>query len=134
MENKAKHLEMIQGVINRLGSNSFRIKSWTVVLVAALLSVLVREERLAFALIALFPVLVFWGLDGYFLGTERRFRTVYDSVRRKPESKIDFAMDTPPLTAADWFRAARSVTLRVFYPAIIVSVILLSVSLGGNQV
>ena len=35
MESKLKHLELIQGVINRLGSDSFRMKGWTVVLVAA---------------------------------------------------------------------------------------------------
>lgn len=30
---KHKHLEMIQGVINRLASKSFSIKQWTVMLV-----------------------------------------------------------------------------------------------------
>ena len=34
-ENKRFHLEMIQGVVNRLAQNSFHIKGWSVVLVAA---------------------------------------------------------------------------------------------------
>ena len=41
--NKHKHLEMIQGVINRLASNSFSIKQWTVMLVSALLVLVARE-------------------------------------------------------------------------------------------
>ncbi len=36
MEAKLKHLEMIQGVVNRMASNSFQLKGWSVVLVSAL--------------------------------------------------------------------------------------------------
>lgn len=35
MDRKIKHLEFIQGVINRLASDSFRMKGWSVVLVYA---------------------------------------------------------------------------------------------------
>lgn len=35
MDRKIKHLEFIQGVINRLASDSFRMKGWSVVLVSA---------------------------------------------------------------------------------------------------
>ena len=35
MDRKIKHLEFIQGTINRLASDSFRMKGWSVVLVAA---------------------------------------------------------------------------------------------------
>ena len=40
MDAKLKHLELIQGVVNRLAADSFRIKGWAVVLV-------VRENRTA---------------------------------------------------------------------------------------
>ena len=33
---REKHLELIQGVINRMASNSFQLKGWSVVLVSAL--------------------------------------------------------------------------------------------------
>ena len=69
MEARVKHLEFVQSVINRLASDSFRMKGWAVVLVAALLILvlLAREGRIEFAYIGFVPVLVFWGLDGYFL-------------------------------------------------------------------
>ena len=59
MGSKIKHLEFIQGVINRLASDSFRMKGWCVVLVAALFILLAREGRIEFV-VALIPVIVFW--------------------------------------------------------------------------
>lgn len=35
-ERKLKHLELIQGVINRLAGNFFTVKGWSVLLVSAL--------------------------------------------------------------------------------------------------
>ena len=58
MDNKIKYLELIQGVINRLATNSFQMKGWSVVLVAAILVLLAREHRLDAAFIALLPIFV----------------------------------------------------------------------------
>ena len=93
MDAKIKHLEFIQGVVNRLSSDSFRIKDRTVVLVAALIVVLAREGRIEFASVGLVPVLVFRGLDGYFLLQERLFRALYDHIRAMDDADIDFSME-----------------------------------------
>ena len=74
MEKKIKHLEFIQGVVNRLATNSFRMKGWSVVLIAALFAFLAREGDSTVVPIGFVPVLFFWGLDGYFLWQERLFR------------------------------------------------------------
>lgn len=34
MDGKIKHLELVQGVINRMANNSFMLKGWAVTLVA----------------------------------------------------------------------------------------------------
>ena len=73
MESKTKHLEMIQGVINRLSTNSFLLKGWSVVLVSALFALSAGDSNPAFIFLAYIPTLVFWGLDGYFLWEERKF-------------------------------------------------------------
>ena len=44
MDAKHKHLELIQGVINRLAANSFQLKGWSVVLVSAIFFLLGRKE------------------------------------------------------------------------------------------
>ncbi len=62
MEAKLKHLEFIQGVINRLATDSFRIKGWSVVLIAALFVLLAREGRVELASIGFVAVVFFWAL------------------------------------------------------------------------
>ena len=55
MDRKIKHLEFIQGVINRLASDSFRLKGWSVVLVSALFVLSAREGRLDLVSTAFVP-------------------------------------------------------------------------------
>ena len=127
MNNKIKHLEFIQGVINRLASDSFRMKGWCVVLVAALFILLAREGRIEFIAVALIPVLAFWGLDGYFLWQERLYRALYDHVRPLEEAEIDFSMDASPFRTGrprTWPSATFSRTLLIFYGALAVAVCL----------
>ena len=125
MQQKLKHLEFIQGVINRLATNSFQMKGWSVVLVAAILVLLARENKLHAAFIALAPILVFWALDGYFLWQERLHRALYDHVRTLADDQIDFAMNVAafrPGYRRSWLGAALSRTLLFFYTALVATV------------
>ncbi len=118
MEAKLKHLEFIQGIVNRLATDSFRLKGWTVVLVSALIVLLARTECIVTAHVAVAPIVAFWGLDGYFLWQERLFRALYDHVRQLEESDIDFSMDIHPFRtnhARTWLGATFSRTLVGFY-------------------
>ena len=71
------HLIIIQGVISRMAENSRSCKVWCVTLVAAVLVLVARTGDPQHALIALVPTLLFWVLDAYYLGLERRFRKSY---------------------------------------------------------
>ena len=127
MNNKINHLEFIQGVINRLASDSFRMKGWCVVLVAALFILLAREGRIEFLAVAWVPVVFFWGLDGYFLWQERLYRALYDHVRVLEEGEIDFSMDVSPFKTGrprTWPSATFSRTLLIFYGALAAAIIL----------
>ena len=62
-ERKIAHLEMVQGVIDRIGNNSFMIKGWAVTLVSAIFALSIENHKFSF--IALFPILLFWWLDDY---------------------------------------------------------------------
>lgn len=113
-----KHLEMIQGIINRLAGNSFLIKGWSMtILVAALIFVSRSPETskyffLAFAI----PVFGFWILDAYFLQAERIFRGIYDDVRQ--QSKTNFEMDIAAQRhkpECAWKSVFLSKTLLIFY-------------------
>jgi hypothetical protein len=119
MENKLKHLEFIQQAINRMASNLFLLKGWTVTLIAAMFALAAKESRDLYFLLAYFPTVMFWLLDGYFLSQERRFRLLYDHVRKLEESAIDFSMDTQPFKESPprnkWSRALLSPTLLIYY-------------------
>ena len=113
-----KHLEFIQGVVNRLGNNSFLLKGWsmTVLVAGSLLMVRLRPDKPLLALTLLLPVIGFWLLDAYFLWQERLFQDEYNRVRDQDET--DFAMN--PMqhkhkTKRSWPSTFFSVTLVIFY-------------------
>ena len=56
------HLAMIQGVVTRLGQNSFLLKGWSVLLVSALLALGAASSEELVLLVAFLPVLAFWDL------------------------------------------------------------------------
>ena len=93
MENKRFHLEMIQGVINRMASNSFMLKGWAVTLVAGIFALAAKDADKLYFIITYVPILVFWGLDAFYLRQERLYRKLYDKVRKQTEEEIDFSMN-----------------------------------------
>ena len=143
MDEKLKHLEFIQGIVNRLASASFRMKGWSVVLVSALLVLLVRASPAELGIILVFPVLMFWALDAYFLSRERLFRKLYDRVRKGTEGGGHLSMDVSAFKSTgrigplrDWWTAAWSVTLCPFYVMLALLTVLASLvarHLGGGQ-
>ena len=92
MEEKMKHLEMIQGVINRMASNSFMLKGWVVTLVAGIFALVGNDNENIYNIIAYIPIIVFWGLDSFYLLQERLYRGLYEKVRLLDNSDIDFSM------------------------------------------
>jgi hypothetical protein len=77
-----------------MAGNSFALKGWAVTLVAGIFALASKDTDKMYFLIAYVPILVFWGLDTYYLLQERLFRSLYDKVRNTEEEKIDFNMDT----------------------------------------
>lgn len=130
MDRKLKHLEFIQAVINRLSTNSFLLKGWSVVLVAALVTLSARDANVAFAYLAYIPAIVFWGLDGYFLAVERAYRRHYERVRGREPDEIDFCMNTGDLGPrfGCWIDAVMSKTLVPFHGALIAAVLVVMIT------
>ena len=75
-----KHLELIQSVITRMNSNSFQIKAWSITIISAFLAIYVSSKNNYFLLAAIFPIIIFWLLDSYYLCQERKFRGLYNDV------------------------------------------------------
>ncbi len=116
--NKHKHLEFIQAAISRMAGNLFLLKGWSVTLIAALFALAAKDANQLYVLVAYYPLLVFWALDGYFLSQERKFRALYDHVRTLDEGSINFSMDTSAFSNdknTSWFAAVFSKTLFIYY-------------------
>ncbi|EPO2451371.1 hypothetical protein ACT7LO_001690 [Providencia rettgeri] len=126
MDRKLKHLDFIQAVINRLSTNSFLLKGWSVVLISALFALSANDANIKFILLAYFPAIAFWALDGYFLALERGYRELYEKVRIIHTNDIDFSMDTREVqnSFTDWAGATVSKTLIVFHGALIGSILI----------
>lgn len=90
-ENKIAHLDMIQGVINRMGNNSFLIKGWVITLVLASFALSIENYKIIF--ITFIPILLFGWLDVYFLYQEILYRGLYKYVISIDNSDITFSMD-----------------------------------------
>ena len=129
MENKQKHLEFIQGAINRMASNLFFLRGWAITLITAIFALSLKDTNRSLIFVAYLPVAVFWILDGYFLSQERLFRLLYDYVRKLNENKIDFSMDTSKFTkdkGNSWISAMFSSTLLFFYLPLIGVILLIT--------
>lgn len=130
MEKVVKHLEMTQAIINRLGSNSFQLKGWSMTLIVAAIVLIARYDlkNPHFILTLVLPVLGFWILDGYFLWQERLFRKVYDEIRH--QDNTDFKMDVMKhrnKPKCSWESTFFSVTLVIFYLAEMTFILLMFV-------
>ena len=128
MDRKGKHLELIQGTVNRLSTNSLLLKGWSVVLVSALFALVAADFSRYFIYVPWFPAIAFWILDGYFLWQERLFRRLYDHVRALDEQAIDFSMDTSPYVAetTSWAGVCWSKTLVIFHGAVLATVVVVT--------
>jgi len=124
MEKKLKHLELIQGVVNRLSTNSFLLKGWSVVLVSALFALSAPKADVNFIFLAYFPAFIFWGLDAYFLWQERMFRDLYNKVREQRPEEIDFSMDAKSASDETWWCAFKSLTISLFHGVLVGAIVI----------
>lgn len=83
IENKVKHLEMIQNIIQRMANNSFMLKGWAVTLMVAIFTLLNQTLKQNHFLFICVPVIAFWFLHSYCLQLERKYKFLYNSIRIK---------------------------------------------------
>lgn len=115
-EAKLKHLEFIQGTINRMATTSFLLKGWAITIVGALLALAFKEINRRYLCISAIVLLLFWLLDAIYLAQERNFVRLYDKVRRLRDDEVDFSMDANGVAARyGALRCAFSKTILAFY-------------------
>ena len=104
------HLQIIQGVIQRMASNSASCKTWCVTIVAAILVLAGEKENPKLVCIALMPTILFGALDVYYLGLEKGFRKSYNDFIEKLHSERLVASDLYSMTPTGGRRLLESMT------------------------
>lgn len=107
------YLEILQGIIARMASNSANAKSWCVALVSAIIVIIADKCRPEYVWISCVPIILFFVLDAYYLGLERLFRGVYNEFVRKLQSgtaTVDDVFVVTPGSGKSILRAAAQAT------------------------
>jgi hypothetical protein len=103
------YLNILQGIITRMATNSANCKTWCITLVSALIVLIADKGKTNLIPIALIPVLLFCFLDAYYLGQERAFREAYNEFVQRLHAPTPAPNDSNaliPATSADLFRVA----------------------------
>lgn len=74
------HVNLLQGIINRLANNSASCKTWCITLVGALVSLAGATRVPGIVTFALVPVVIFGFMDTMYLAQERAYRELYGEV------------------------------------------------------
>lgn len=124
---KIKHLEFIQGTINRMNKNTFQLKGWTITIVSALLALYANKPNIYYLIIAIIPVIAFGFLDAFYLQMERKCRGLYNDVaglstkNNKQEIRaFDMPLNNYQKGIYSYWNAIHSKTIIIFYMSIIV--------------
>ncbi len=108
-----RQVNRYQALVRRQASNSVRVKTWGLTLVAAITAFAVNGERPQLLFTALAAVFGFALLDSYYLSLERHFRDASDAVvdsheRGDLKRQQLFKIDRPTSTAINRWKALRS--------------------------
>ena len=118
------HLTMLQGVIARMGSNSFTLKALSATFGSAAVAVMASVERPSpyYAVAAMIPIVIFWLMDAQYLRYERGYRRLFERVRRGEEVEA-YSLDAAPFLseAGPVLRLAFTWSVIWFYAAIVFS-------------
>ena len=97
-----KHMEMIQNVISRLADNSFKVKQWSLISLAAIFTIFEtldpdtpKDNPEAAAELFSVPwwiILGFFLLNTYSTYLERCYRKKFDDVRQQEETDFDMSL------------------------------------------
>lgn len=137
------HLNILQGIINRLAGNSANAKTWTITFVVAILVLMSNGGTARASIVAFLPIAVFVFLDAYYLAMERDFRGLYLAfVRQLHAGELVtnriFVIDPPrgfKHRANTIIQALGSASIWSFYLTLIVAVIIVAYlsRLASNQ-
>jgi hypothetical protein len=130
------HLTMLQGVIARMGANSFTLKALSATFGSAAIAVMATAAKPSpyYPVAAVIPIIIFWLMDAQYLRYERGYRKLFERVRRG-EDVDSYSLDASPFMGdvGPILKLAVSWSVAWFYIAILISLVAIAVMIfvGG---
>ena len=108
-----------------MNSNSFSMKGWMVAIVSALAAVYASDAGnpcgYIYFVIAIPVVLIFCGLDAYYLKMEKQYRDLYKNVLKSPTT-TDYDMDASGFKETLW-QAFKSSSVWILYTSVLALIV-----------
>mgnify|MGYP002517847417 CR=1 FL=1 len=125
-EGKAEYLQMIQEPICRMSTISAIFKGFAATIVAGIATLTYSDVNTWILLLSFIPVISFAVLDIYYLQLEKKYRYLYEQVRKETHFSMDIRCDV--LAAKTKIRdCIKSPSIWLFCPAMIIILIVVLV-------
>ncbi len=127
------YIGLLQTNINRMAANSANCKTWLIGIITALTAMqFVSEKKPFIFLAAIIPLLIFYFLDSFYLGLEKRFILLEKKFIGLLKSNMDFDKDIYVLSPRNMgsdlkytWKGMKSYSTWPFYFALLIIVIAL---------
>lgn len=124
-ELRVKHLEMVQALVTRMAGYGVSFKSYCITVVTAVLGFAFTLQRPAVAALALLPLLSFALVDAQYLRIERRFRSLFDTVRSEGWLEMPtFEIKLENAPKVSYWSALGSWSITSFYVPLAIGVVI----------
>jgi hypothetical protein len=121
------HINLLQGVINRLADNSSSCKTWCLTLVSALLSLAGATHVPGIAACVILPIIIFGFVDAMYLAEEKSYRQLFNrtviAVRDGSYRSEDLFEVVAPLSLENFRSSLRSWAILPVYGVLILAYI-----------
>lgn len=124
-DGKTEYLQMIQEPICRMSTISAIFKGFAATIVAGIATLTYTDVNTLVLFLSFIPVLSFAMLDIYYLQLEKKYRFLYEQVR-KDAHDVDFSMDIQcdkKVAKARIRDCIKSPSIWLFYPAMTIILI-----------
>ena len=135
------YINLLQENINRMSSNSASCKTWLISIITALLAIQTTIENMSDILpIAVIPTFLFYFLDSYYLGLEKRFIVIetnfINKIKMDEDCHEDLYSMNPQQVGTDkeyTWKGLKSYSTWPFYSILIICVLAISLFQHSNE-
>jgi hypothetical protein len=130
-ELRLKQLEMLQGAVTRMAGVGVSLKNYCITIATAVCGFAITLKQPGLALLALLPITTFALLDAQYLRIERRFRGLFDRVRREDWGAVpSFEINLQDAPSESFFDSIFSWSIYYFYASLAVAVAIVALIAG----